>query len=52
MCGTILKAEATPTMRVDFYQLSRDPAETVLPLLARNTLRAGERLLIVSTDEA
>jgi hypothetical protein len=29
-------------MRVDFYQLSRDPAvEKVLPLLARNTLNAG-----------
>ena len=39
-------------MRVDFYQLSRDPAEKVLPLLARNTLKAGERLLAVSADEA
>jgi len=35
-------------MRVDFYQLSRDPAEAVLPLIARNTLKAGERLLVVS----
>ena len=39
-------------MRVDFYQLSRDPAERVLPLLARNSLKAGERLLVVSGDEA
>ncbi len=39
-------------MRVDFYQLSRDPAEKVLPQLARNTLKAGERLLAVSADEA
>jgi DNA polymerase-3 subunit chi len=39
-------------MRVDFYQLSRDPAEAVLPQLARNTLNAGERLLVVSGDEA
>jgi DNA polymerase III subunit chi len=39
-------------MRVDFYQLSRDPAEAVLPLIARNTLKAGERLLVVSGDEA
>lgn len=39
-------------MRVDFYQLSRDPAEKVLPLLARNTLKAGERLLVVSGDDA
>jgi len=39
-------------MRVDFYQLSRDPAEKVLPLLARNTLNAGARLLVVSGDNA
>jgi DNA polymerase-3 subunit chi len=39
-------------MRVDFYQLSRDPAEKVLPLLARNTLNAGARLLVVSGDDA
>ncbi len=37
-------------MRVDFYQLSRDPAEAVIPLLAANTLKAGERLLVVSGD--
>ncbi|MFA7604550.1 MAG: DNA polymerase III subunit chi [Novosphingobium sp.] len=37
-------------MRVDFYQLSRDPAEAVVPLLARSTLNAGERLLVVSGD--
>jgi DNA polymerase-3 subunit chi len=39
-------------VRVDFYQLQRDPAEAVLPLIARNTLGAGERLLIVSQDDA
>jgi DNA polymerase-3 subunit chi len=39
-------------MRVDFYQLTNDPAEQVLPLIARNTLAAGERLLVVSEDEA
>lgn len=39
-------------MRVDFYQLSRDPAEAVLPLIARNTLVAGERLVVVSEDAA
>jgi DNA polymerase-3 subunit chi len=38
-------------VRVDFYQLSRDPAEHVLPLIARNTLKAGERLLVVSQDQ-
>ena len=37
-------------MRVDFYQLSRDPAELVLPRLALGTLGAGERLLVVSDD--
>lgn len=39
-------------MRVDFYQLSRDPAETALPLLARATLKSGERMLVVSADPA
>jgi DNA polymerase-3 subunit chi len=39
-------------VRVDFYQLSRDPAELALPLIARATLAAGERLLVVSGDEA
>ncbi len=39
-------------MRVDFYQLSRDSAEAALPLIARATLNAGERLLVVSADEA
>lgn len=38
-------------MKVDFYQLSRDPAERVVPLLARNTSKAGERLLVVSGDD-
>ncbi len=38
-------------MRVDFYQLSRDSAETALPLIARASLNAGERLLIVSADD-
>ncbi|MEW9856742.1 DNA polymerase III subunit chi [Novosphingobium sp. M1R2S20] len=38
--------------RVDFYQLSRDPVELALPLLARATLKAGERMLVVSSDEA
>ena len=37
-------------MRVDFYQLSRDPVEGVAPLIARNSLKAGERLAVVSRD--
>ena len=39
-------------MRVDFYQLSRDPVEAALPNLARASLKAGERLLVVSADDA
>ncbi len=39
-------------MRVDFYQLSRDPAEAALPLLARASLNAGQRMLVVSADDA
>ena len=39
-------------MRVDFYQVSRDPVPDIVGLLARNTLKAGERLLVVSGDTA
>ena len=39
-------------MRVDFYQLSSTPAEAALPLIARAALKTGERLLVVSGDEA
>ncbi len=39
-------------MRVDFYQLSRDSAETALPRIARASLNAGERLLVVSADDS
>jgi len=38
-------------MRVDFYQLSRDPAEAAVLLIARATMKAGERLLAVTGDE-
>ncbi len=38
-------------MRVDFYQLTRDPAEKVLPVIAQKILDQGQRLLIVSTDK-
>ena len=37
-------------MRVDFYQLSRDPAEAALPLIAGKVVESGERLLVVSAD--
>lgn len=38
-------------MQVDFYQLSRDPTEVVVPMLAAKTLQAGQRLLVVSADD-
>lgn len=39
-------------MRVDFYQLSRDTVEKVVPMLARKVCESGERLLIVSHEHA
>ena len=36
-------------MQVDFYQLSRDPAEAVIPAIARRIVDSGERLLVVSS---
>jgi DNA polymerase-3 subunit chi len=44
MSGTIV--------RVDFYQLSTSSAEAALPLIARAAMKAGERMLVVSADEA
>jgi len=52
LLGAVPPVQGSVVMRVDFYQLSRDPAETVVPLLATNTLKAGERLLVVSGDDA
>lgn len=37
-------------MQVDFYQLTRDPAEKVLPFIAQRVLDDKGRLLIVSDD--
>jgi DNA polymerase III subunit chi len=39
-------------MKVDFWQLSRDPAEKVVSMIAARVLDQGERLLVVSADEA
>ena len=39
-------------MQVDFYQLSRDPAESVIPAIARKILDDGGRLLVVAQEEA
>ncbi|MCK0127847.1 DNA polymerase III subunit chi [Erythrobacter sp. F6033] len=39
-------------MKIDFWQLSRDPADTVCTLIAQRVLDSGERLLVVSKDAA
>lgn len=38
-------------MRVDFYQLSRDPVEQVLPAIAQKLMDDGARLLVVDGRE-
>jgi DNA polymerase III subunit chi len=37
-------------MQVDFYQLSRDPAEAAVAKLAVSATKAGKRLLVVCAD--
>ena len=37
-------------MQVDFYQLSRDPVEQVLPAIAGRILDMGARLLVVAQE--
>ena len=37
-------------MKVDFWQLSRDPVEKVVSLIAGRVLGQGERLLVVAED--
>lgn len=37
-------------MQVDFYQLSRDPVEQVLPAIAARILGLGARLLVVAQE--
>jgi DNA polymerase III subunit chi len=39
-------------VQVDFYQLTRDPAEKVLPAIAQRVLDGGGRLLVVGGDGA
>ena len=36
--------------RVGFYLSGESPVETVLPLIARKAMQAGERMLVVSGD--
>jgi len=37
-------------MRVDFYQMSRDPAPAVAAMLAKKTRAAGGRMLVVAAE--
>jgi DNA polymerase-3 subunit chi len=39
-------------MQLDFWQLSRDPAERVVALIAERTRAAGEKLLVVAADDS
>jgi DNA polymerase-3 subunit chi len=39
-------------MQLDFWQLSRDPVERVVALIAERTRGAGEKLLVVAEDES
>ncbi len=39
-------------MQVDFYQLTRDPAEKLVPVLAQKVMDAGKRLLLVCEKES
>ena len=39
-------------MRVDFYQLGRDPAPLAVAQIAAKAVEAGKRLLIVAEDHA
>lgn len=38
-------------MKVDFWQLSRDPVEKVVALIAQRVVDGGDRLLVVSKSE-
>lgn len=39
-------------MRVGFYLLQRDPVERALPQIAAKAMEQGQRMLVVSGDEA
>ncbi|ABC63866.1 DNA polymerase III subunit chi [Erythrobacter litoralis] len=38
-------------MKADFWQLSRDPADKVVAMIAARVLDEGERLLVVAKDD-
>jgi len=37
-------------VQVDFYHLTRDPAEKLVPVLAQKTLDSGQKMLLVSAS--
>ena len=39
-------------MKIDFWLLSRDPAERVVAMIAERVLAGGERALVVAEDAA
>lgn len=38
-------------MRVDFYQLTRDPAQELVPVLAEKTLSSGNQLAVIAEEQ-
>ena len=38
-------------MQLDFWQLSRDPVERVVALIAERTRESSEKLLVVANDD-
>tara|TARA_R110002124_G_scaffold74999_1_gene201361 strand:- start:306 stop:743 length:438 start_codon:yes stop_codon:yes gene_type:complete len=38
-------------VRVDFYHLTRDPAEKLVPMLASKSLDVGKRIMLLASDE-
>jgi DNA polymerase-3 subunit chi len=39
-------------VQVDFYHLTRDPADQLVPMLASKSLDVGKRLLLLAQDES
>jgi DNA polymerase III subunit chi len=39
-------------MKLDFWQISHDPVEKVVALIAKRVIEQGERLLVVAADPA
>ncbi len=48
LCAILVR----PNLRVGFYLCGNQPVERVLPLIARAALGQGQRLLVVSGDDA